>query len=83
MVLIRYLDVQLNDGYLFQHATGRLLDPNQTRKQLRLSSQQILKRTLRPHDLWVTFATTIYRKHHADLLTVMRLLGYSDAKAIQ
>lgn len=82
-VLIRYLDVQPNDGSLFQSDTGRLLDPNQTRKQLRLASQQVLKRTLRPHDLRVTFATTLYREHQADLLTVMRLLGHSDAKTTQ
>lgn len=82
-VLKRYLDVQQNDGHLFQSDTGRLLDPNQTRKQLRLTSQQVLKRTLRPHDLRVTFATTLYRDHHTDLLTVMRLLGHSDAKTTQ
>lgn len=82
-VLTRYLDVQPNDELLFQNDTGRLLDPNQTRKQLRLASQQVLKRTLRPHDLRVTFATTLYREHHADLLTVMRLLGHSDAKTTQ
>lgn len=82
-VLTRYLDVQPNDGLLFQNDTGRLLDPNQTRKQLRLASQQVLKRTLRPHDLRVTFATTLYRDHHTDLLTVMRLLGHSDAKTTQ
>lgn len=82
-VLTRYLDVQPNDGHLFQNDSGRLLDPNQTRKQLRLASQQILKRTLRPHDLRVTFATTLYREHQADLLTVMRLLGHSDAKTTQ
>ena len=82
-VLTRYLDIQPNDGHLFQSNTGRLLDPNQTRKQLRLASQQIFKRTLRPHDLRVTFATTLYREHHADLLTVMRLLGHSDAKTTQ
>ncbi|OAN14382.1 tyrosine-type recombinase/integrase [Exiguobacterium undae] len=83
MVLTRYLDVQPNDELLFQNDTGRSLDPNQTRKQLRLASQQILKRTLRPHDLRVTFATTLYREHQADLLTVMRLLGHSDAKTTQ
>ncbi|WP_214721747.1 tyrosine-type recombinase/integrase [Exiguobacterium sp. s192] len=83
MVLTRYLDVQPNDELLFQNDTGRLLDPNQTRKQLRLASQQILKRILRPHDLRVTFATTLYREHRADLLTVMRLLGHSDAKTTQ
>jgi len=82
-VLTRYLDVQPNDGYLFQNDNGRLFDPNQIRKQLRLASQQVLKRTLRPHDLRVTFATTLYREHHADLLTVMRLLGHSDAKTTQ
>lgn len=82
-VLTRYLDVQANDGLLFQNDTGRLLDPNQIRKQLRLASQQVLKRTLRPHDLRVTFATTLYREHRADLLTVMRLLGHSDAKTTQ
>lgn len=82
-ILTRYLDVQPNDELLFQNDTGRLLDPNQTRKQLRLASQQILKRTLRPHDLRVTFATTLYREHQADLLTVMRLLGHSDAKTTQ
>ncbi|MGE6553757.1 tyrosine-type recombinase/integrase [Exiguobacterium artemiae] len=81
-VLIRYLDVQPN-GPLFQNTAGGLLDPNQTRKQLRLASQQILKRTLRPHDLRVTFATTLYREHRADLLTVMRLLGHSDVKTTQ
>lgn len=82
-ILTRYLEVQPTDELLFQNDTGRLLDPNQTRKQLRLASQQILKRTLRPHDLRVTFATTLYREHHADLLTVMRLLGHSDAKTTQ
>lgn len=82
-VLTRYLDIQPNDELLFQNTNGRLLDPNQTRKQLRLASQQILKRTLRPHDLRVTFATTLYQEHQADLLTVMRLLGHSDAKTTQ
>ncbi|MDI3236404.1 tyrosine-type recombinase/integrase [Exiguobacterium antarcticum] len=82
-VLTRYLDQQTNTDYLFVNNTGRLLDPNQTRKQLRLASQQVLNRTLRPHDLRVTFATTLYREHHADLLTVMRLLGHSDAKTTQ
>ena len=81
-VLKRYLDIQPNDP-LFQNTAGGLLDPNQTRKQLRLASQNVLKRTLRPHDLRVTFATTIYREHRADLLTVMRLLGHSDAKTTQ
>lgn len=81
-VLKHYLDLQLSDP-LFQSTTGGLLDPNQTRKQLRLASEQVLKRTLRPHDLRVTFATTIYREHRADLLTVMRLLGHSDAKTTQ
>lgn len=81
-VLKCYLDVQPN-GPLFQNTAGGLLDPNQTRKQLRLASQQILKRTLRPHDLRVTFATTLYREHRADLLTVMRLLGHSDVKTTQ
>lgn len=82
-VLTRYLEVQPIDGLLFQNDTGRLLDPNQTRKQLRLASQKILKRTLRPHDLRVTFATTLYQEHRADLLTVMRLLGHSDVKTTQ
>ena len=82
-VLTRYLDQQSNTDYLFVNNTGRLLDPNQTRKQLRLASQQVLKRTLRPHDLRVTFATTIYREHQADLLTVMRLLGHSDVRTTQ
>jgi len=72
-VLIRYLDVQPSNGSLFQNTAGGLLDPNQARKQLRISSQQVLHRTLRPHDLRVTFATTLYREHRADLLTVMRL----------
>ena len=82
-VLIRYLDVQSSNGPLFQNNTGGLLDPNQARKQLRLASQRVLHRTLRPHDLRVTFATTLYREHRADLLTVMRLLGHSDAKTTQ
>jgi len=82
-VLKRYLDVHAISGPLFQNSTGGLLDPNQTRRQLRLASEQLLKRTLRPHDLRVTFATTIYREHRADLLTVMRLLGHSDAKTTQ
>ena len=82
-VLTRYLDVQSSDGPLFQNTTGGLLDPNQARKQLRLASQRVLQRTLRPHDLRVTFATTLYREHRADLLTVMRLLGHSDAKTTQ
>ncbi|MDW2886318.1 tyrosine-type recombinase/integrase [Exiguobacterium artemiae] len=82
-VLIRYLDVQSSGGPLFQNTAGGLLDPNQARKQLQLTSQRVLHRTLRPHDLRVTFATTLYREHRADLLTIMRLLGHSDAKTTQ
>lgn len=85
--LIRVLTRHLEDGtpsdYLFVNDNGRLLDPNRTRRQLRLASESLIGRVIRPHDLRVTFATTLYREHQADLLTVMRLLGHSDAKTTQ
>lgn len=83
VVLKRHLEDDTGHIHLFQNQSGRLLNPNQIRKQLRLASENVLKRTLRPHDLRVTFATTLYREHRADLLTVMRLLGHSDAKTTQ
>ncbi|WP_214846229.1 tyrosine-type recombinase/integrase [Exiguobacterium sp. S90] len=83
-VLLRYIETERPDGeYLFLTDQGRRLRPDTTRKQLRQASEVLLGRTLRPHDLRVTFATTLYREHQTDLLTVMRLLGHSDAKTTQ
>ncbi len=82
-VLTRHLEDAVPSDYLFISDTGRLLDPNRTRRKLRLASESLIGRAIRPHDLRVTFATTLYREHQADLLTIMRLLGHSDVKTTQ
>lgn len=83
-VLTRYIEtIRPAATPLFCEDSGRPVNPAKFRRVLREASNRCLGRTLRPHDIRVTFATTLYHVHQTDILTIMRLLGHSDVRTTQ
>lgn len=83
-VLLRYLETtSIPSQELFSTETGRRFPAERIRSTLREASLTQLGRILRPHDLRVTFATTLYHEHETDVLTIMRLLGHRDVRTTQ
>ncbi|WP_313489597.1 site-specific integrase [Exiguobacterium sp.] len=68
---------------LFCEDSGRPVNPAKFRRFLKEASEHCLGRIIRPHDIRVTFATTLYHVHQTDILTIMRLLGHSDVRTTQ
>lgn len=83
-VLTRYIETIRPDVLpLFCEDSGRPVNPAKFRRALKEASERCLGRILRPHDIRVTFATTLYHVHQTDILTIMRLLGHSDVRTTQ
>lgn len=83
-VLTRYIETIRPDALpLFCEDSGRPVNPAKFRRVLKEASERCLGRSLRPHDIRATFATTLYHVHQTDILTIMRLLGHSDVRTTQ